>query len=420
MPGHIRGFFHCVAKCPGPARFERARRWCRIDAAGRSRSAKRRSGDSAVSRYQHLNALLRLCLAIAGAGAIGSPATAQSTGGQPFRIVRNDPALDALIEPDARLELIGDRFGLTEGPVWVPDGDQGFLLVSDLISNVIYRWSPGQPISVYLERAGYSGDDIMHAGFQTRRGRMAVLLIGPNGLSLDAQGRLIYLAAPDRRVMRLEPDGTRTVIAEGYQGKRFNGPNDLWIRSDGAIYLTDSIWGIRDGLANPDAGLDFSGVFLIKDGRVTLLYSDKDNPGGFPNGIVLSPDERYLYMNAGSQNILRYEVRADGTIANGKVFFPGEASDGMKVDTLGNLYTTSGAGPGQVRITSPDGTRLGVLALPIPAGEPQAQVCATNVAFGDNDGRTLYVTACEHVYRIRMKVPGVLPHIASNDSRRTQ
>jgi gluconolactonase len=238
---------------------------------------------------------------------------------------------------------------------------------------------------------------------------MAVVLIGPNGLSLDAEGRLVYLATPDRTVMRLDPDGSRTVLADRYDGKRFNGPNDLAIRSDGAIYLTDSVFGLRDGLANPDAELDFSGIFLIKDGTTRLLYSNADNAGGWPNGVVLSPDERYLYMNAGFQNILRYDVRPDGSIANGEVFVAGEGSDGMKVDVRGNLYTTSGAGPGEVRITSPEGVRLGVLELPVPAGEPQTQVCATNVAFGDNDSRTLYITACEHVYRIRLSVAGVHP-----------
>jgi gluconolactonase len=350
-----------------------------------------------------ITALLALGLAL--------PLTAQPANPAPreFRIVRSDPSLDRVVASNARLELIGDRFGLTEGPVWVPDGGDGFLLFSDLISNVIYRWAPGKPISVYLDRAGYSGNELTKAGFQTRRGRMAVLLIGPNGLSLDAEGRLIYLAANDRTVMRLERDGKRTVIADRYDGRRFNGPNDLTVHSNGAIYLTDSVWGIRDGLANADSELAFSGIYLIKDGAVKLLYSDADNPGGWPNGIALSPDERQIYFNTGVQNILRYDVAADGTLRNRTVFIAGEGSDGMKVDSLGNLYTTNGAGAGEVRITSPAGVRLGVLELPVPAGEPQAQVCATNVAFGDRDSRTLYITACEHVYRIRTNVAGVHP-----------
>jgi gluconolactonase len=339
------------------------------------------------------------------------PLAAQPTdpAPRPFRIVRADPALDELVSSDARLDLLGDRFGLTEGPVWVPDAGDGYLLFSDLISNVVYRWAAHEPVKVHLDRAGYSGNELTKAGFQTRRGRMAVLLIGPNGLSLDAEGRLLYLAANDRAVMRLERDGTRTVIADRYDGRRFNGPNDLAVHSSGAIYLTDSVWGLRDGLANADSELDFSGVFLIRGGETKLLYSNADNPGGWPNGIALSPDERHLYMNAGVQNVLRFELAADGTLRNQTVFIPGEGSDGMKVDVLGNLYTTNGAGAGEVRITSPAGVRLGVIELPVPAGEPRAQVCATNVAFGDRDSRTLYVTACEHVYRIRMKVAGVHP-----------
>lgn len=329
-----------------------------------------------------------------------------------FRVVRNDAKLDEVISRDARLELIGDRFGLTEGPVWVPDDDDGYLLFSDLISNVIYRWAPGEPLSVYLDRAGYSGTELTKAGFQTRRGRMAVLLVGPNGLSLDKDGRLLYLAANDRTVMRLERDGTQTVVADRYDGRRFNGPNDLTVHSNGSIYLTDSVWGIRDGLANPDSQLDFSGVFLIRGSETTLLYSNVDNPAGWPNGITLSPDERYLYMNTGVQNVLRYEIAPDGTLRNRTVFIAGEGSDGMKVDVLGNLYTTNGAGAGEVRITSPAGVRLGVLELPVPSGEPRAQVCATNVAFGDRDSRTLYITACEHVYRVRLNVAGVHPAAA--------
>ncbi len=350
---------------------------------------------------------------LAGALLTGVAGLLQAQGAAPeprdFNIARFDPALDALVAPDARLELIGDRFGLTEGPVWVPDGESGYLLFSDLISNVIYRWDYDGRISVFLERAGYTGEDVTQAGYQTRRGRMAVLLIGPNGLSLDSAGRLLYLAVNDRAVMRLEPDGRRAVVADRYEGRRFNGPNDLTRGASGDIYFTDTVFGLRDGLGNPDAQLDFSGVYLLRDGATTLVYSDAGSPGSMANGIVLSPDERQLYLNEGFRNILRFDVAADGTLQNREVFIEGEGSDGMKVDTLGNLYTTTGAGPGEVRITAPDGRRLGALELPVPAGEPRAQVCATNIAFGENDSRTLYITACEHVYRIRMNVAGVHP-----------
>jgi gluconolactonase len=141
---------------------------------------------------------------------------------------------------------------------------------------------------------------------------------------------------------------------------------------------------------------------------VTLLGSDQSAPGRFANGITLSPDEKVLYVTSGGARTMRYDVLADGGIANGRLFVE-HGSDGMKVDTLGNLYTTSGGTPGIVQITSPAGVPLGRLHLPQPTGEPRARVCATNVAFGDPDDRGLYVTACTHVFRTRIKVPGVRP-----------
>lgn len=329
---------------------------------------------------------------------------------RPFSIERLDPALDEIVPADAELELLGDGFGLTEGPVWVDDDAGGYLLFSDLISNVIWKRTPAGELSVFLDRAGYTGDDVLNAGTQTRRGRMHVLLIGPNGLTLDPRGRLVYCAPPDRAIMRLEPDGTRTVVADNYRGMRFNGPNDVVTRSNGDIYFTDSDFGLRGGRNSPDKELPFNGVYRIRDGEAELLLT-ADELGGFPNGIALSPDERYMYLNAGFERMMRYDVQPDGTIANGTVFFEGGGGivDGMKTDRRGNLYSTGGAGPGVVRITSPDGDALGRINLPVVDEEPIPQICATNVAFGDSDGRGLYITACEHVYRIRLDVAGVLP-----------
>jgi gluconolactonase len=337
-------------------------------------------------------------------------AHAQEAAERPYSIERFDPALDEIVAPDAELELLGDRYGLTEGPVWVQEGDSGYLLFSDLISNVIWKRTPEGELSVYLDGAGYSGEDFMNAGTQTKRGRMFVIMIGPNGLTLDPQGRLIYAAPPDRAVMRLEDDGTRTVVADRFDGKRLNGPNDVAVRSDGAVYFTDSDFGLRGSRNSPDKELSFNGVYLVKDGRVTLLIDDQEL-GGFPNGITFSPDEKYLYLNAGFAKMMRYEVEPDGTISNGTTFFEGGGGivDGMKTDRRGNLYSTGGAGPGEVRITSPEGNTLGMIHLPVSHAEPRPQICATNVAFGDSDGRGLYITACEHVYRIRLRTPGVLP-----------
>src|SRR5262249_16022230 len=160
-----------------------------------------------------------------------------SLDSRPFSITRNDPALDELVAADAKLESLGDRFGLTEGPVWIPDGRSGYLVVADLIENVLYKITPDHKTSVFLDKAGYSGDDVMHAGSQTRRGRSFVLMIGPNGTTLDAQGRLIWCAANDGTIVRLEKDGTRTVLASGIDGMRFDGPNDIIVKRDGAMYM---------------------------------------------------------------------------------------------------------------------------------------------------------------------------------------
>ncbi len=327
-----------------------------------------------------------------------------------FSIEKLSPQLDALISPDAELELIGDRYGLTEGPLWVDSEDGGYLLFTDLISDAIFKWTEAEGDSLFIDKAGYTGDDINNAGFQARRGRMRVILIGPNGLTLDTEGRPVWCAMPDRRVMRLENDGSRTVVAETWEGKRFSGPNDVVVRSDGLVYFTDSIFGLRgaeSGQQSPYREIPFNGVFLVKDGASTLLVKD-EALGGDPNGLAFSPDEKYLYISADYNRIMRYEVNADGTLGEGTVFRDGETSDGMKVDVQGNVYTTA-VWDGDVRITSPEGERLGVIHLPKVDREPQVQICATNVAFGDPDRQTLYITACEHNYRIRLKVAGTLP-----------
>jgi gluconolactonase len=333
---------------------------------------------------------------------------AQSPGGTPFTIERLDPALDDIVQADAELEMLGDRFALTEGPVWVRDGQDGYLLFSDNAANVIYKWARNQPLSVFLERSGFTGTDNSRVGAQTVAGRVPILLIGSNGLALDPQGRLVVTAMNDRTVFRLEPDGTRTILADRFEGKRFNGPNDIVIKSNGSIYFTDTVWGLRGAEKDPAREIPFSGFYLVKDGTVTLLGSDRDAPGTFANGITLSPDEKFLYVTAGGRRTMRYDILADDRIANGRLFVE-HGSDGMKVDERGNLYTTSGGTPGVVQITSPDGRPLGRLHLPQPSGEPRARVCATNVAFGDADNRGLYITACTHLFKVRVKTPGVRP-----------
>ena len=185
------------------------------------------------------------------------------------------------------------------------------------------------------------------------------------------------------------------------------GPNDIVVKSNGSVYFTDTVWGLRGAAKDPGREIPYNGFFLIKDGRVTLLGGDKDVPGAAPNGITLSPDERYLYVTAGGRRTMRYDILPDDTIANGRVFVE-HGADGMAVDEQGNLYTTSG-GAGVVQINSPEGTPLGRLHLPQPVYEPRPRVCATNVTFGDADNRSLFITACTHLFRIRINVPGIRP-----------
>jgi len=326
---------------------------------------------------------------------------------RPFSITRTDPGLDSLIAPDAKVELVATGFGLNEGTTWVRDGNgSGFLLVGGLLDNVLYKITPDNKVSVFMEKAGYTGDDVDNVGTQTRAGRSHVLLIGPSCSGVDPQGRILWCADNDRKVMRLEKDGVHTVLSDGAGGKRFNGPNDISIKSDGAVYLTDNDFGLRGASRSPLKEMD-DGVWLIKDGKTTRLLSDKQL-GGIPNGITLSQDENYLYLSAGDR-MMRYAVKRDDTLGDPILFTQGVGiGDGMRADTRGNIYSTGGAGPGTVRVTSPAGRLLGTINLPVLGGEPKKQICATNVAFGDADGKTLYIAACDAVYKIGLKVAGVL------------
>jgi gluconolactonase len=326
----------------------------------------------------------------------------------PAAVIRLDPALDALVPPNTKPELLkGDYFGAVEGPVWVdastssapPRGD-GYLLFSDMAANVIYKWTATGQLSVFLEKSGYTGNDVNNVGGQYTNGRLHLLLIGSNGLTLDAQGRLIIAGMTDRNVTRLEKDGTRTTLADRYDAKRLNSPNDLVVKSDGAIYFTETTSGIRGRDEGPARELSFHGVYLIKDGTLRLL--DKDPQGVAPNGLAFSPDETILYVNGGTK-ITAYDVRGDDTLANPRVLIdmslekvPGN-TDGMKVDRSGNIYCS---GPGGVWIVSPQGKHLGTI---VPAER------VANLAFGDADSKTLYMVGGQSLWRIRVNTPGIRP-----------
>jgi gluconolactonase len=331
--------------------------------------------------------------------------------GQSPRIERVDPALDAIISVQARFEALKtDYFGFLEGPVWVPQGANGYLLFSDVPANRIYKWDGA--LSVFMERSGFTGADASTAGMELNNGRVEVIALGSNGLTLDREGRLVFATHGDRAIKRRELNGAITVLADRFDGKRFSGPNDVIVRSDGAIYFTDLFGGLRAGTSGAARELPF-GFYLIKDGRLQLLDRQPLDPAadrsvGLPaNGLALSPDEKLLYVGAG-RDILVYDVRSDGTVGNRRVFIhmnSAEAggADGMKVDRAGNIFTT---GPGGIWIVSPAGKPLGLI-----------RIAGANMAFGDADGRTLYIAARRDLYRVRVNIPGIGPAPRSSGSR---
>jgi gluconolactonase len=328
---------------------------------------------------------------------VGAKLSAQN-GGQ---IIRLDPTLDALIPADAKIEKVADGFGFLEGPVWVHNTTPGYLIFSDIPANAIDKWNPEDgKVSVFLTKSGFAGDDPGDAGYQLNNGHAVVTLYGSNGITLDQQGRVIYCQHGDRGVMRLEKDGTRTVLADRYEGKRLNSPNDLVYKSDGSLYFTDPPYGLRKLGDDPKKELPFSGVYLLAKGKLQVVNQDFQAP----NGLAFSPDEKYLYIDdSASKTYWRFDVQPDGTLANKKLLIDMSTSkeagvpDGIKIDQKGNIY---GAGPGGIWVLTPEGKHLGTIR---PPENP------ANLAWGDADAKTLYFTAVTGLYRLRVNIPGIRP-----------
>jgi len=304
-------------------------------------------------------------------------------------IERDDEMMDSLIPPGAIIEKLAEGYRWSEGPVWLDRG--GYLLFSDVPQNTVYRWKWGVGVTPFLKPSGYTG--------QAARGGEP----GSNGLTLDHNGNLILCEHGDRRVARLEKNGAKTTLAERYQGKKFNSPNDLVVKSNGDIYFTDPPYGLEGRDKDPKKELTFSGVYrVVKNGTVTLL-TDKLS---FPNGIEFSPDEKTLYVaisDPARPVIMAFDVKADGTLENERVFFDAShltsskkgLPDGLKVDLKGNLFAT---GPGGVLVISPRGKHLGT----INTDQPTA-----NCAWGE-DGTVLYITANHFLCRIQTSTKGKL------------
>jgi gluconolactonase len=302
-------------------------------------------------------------------------------------IRRLDPALDRLLDPEVKVQVIASGFAWSEGPVWIPEGRH--LLFSDIPRNAIYRWKEGEGVSLFMQPSGYTG--VVEYGWEP----------GSNGLTLDPQGRLALCEHGDRRVSLLHADGGKQTLADRYEGKRLNSPNDCVFDAQGNLFFTDPPYGLPGNFDDFRRELDFCGVYrLSRDGELSLLTGELTRP----NGLAFSPDGATLYVaNSDPDRAIwrAYPVGKGGTLGPGRDFYdatedvgkgPG-LPDGLKVDREGNLWAT---GPGGVNVFSPAGMLLGRIEL----GE-----AASNCAWGD-DGSTLYITADMYVCRVRTKTKG--------------
>ena len=321
-------------------------------------------------------------------------------------IQKLDPALDQIVPTKATLERVATGFNKwTEGPAWTREGS---LMFAEIPANNIVKLVPGQGATVFIHPSGYKGTE-------PYKGREP----GSNGMTLDTKGRLTVAGHAGRTVWRLEsldPKAQVTVLADSYQGKKLSSPNDLVYKSDGSLYFTDPPYGLPShDDTDPTKELQVNGVYRIPNAlqqkpgappdrdKLQLVIGDLARP----NGIAFSPDEKYLYIaESGKKVWLRYRVQPDGSVTEGALFLDPFADkttdpkatdvpDGIRVDKKGNLY---GSGPSGVWIISPDGKHLGTIKVPERVA---------NVAWGDKDAKTLYVTASTSIYRIKLKIPGV-------------
>lgn len=331
-------------------------------------------------------AAIAILVSLPAAEPITSLSAPYPTHGEVERLA---PGLDALIEPGTQMEKLAEGFNWSEGPVWMKNERQ--LVFSDVPENIIYRWREGQGIDILVNPSGYTGDPAAYDGRER----------GSNGLGVDRQGRLLISQHGNRQIARLNPDGkTFTTIADRFEGKRFNSPNDLVVDSRGNIYFTDPPYGMGPSTSQE---LGYHGVFRIaSDGTVSLVSKELERP----NGIALSPDEKTLYVanSHGPRSIIMaFDLKEDGTAGPGRVFFDSThlrqqgrrgGNDGMVIDAQGNLWAT---GPGGVVILTPEGKHLGTLLTGVNTG---------NCTFGD-DGSSLYITADNALLRIKTRTKGI-------------
>lgn len=329
---------------------------------------------------------IALVAAIGGCTRSEAPAAgpAPDAGAATSAIVRLDPALDAIVAPNAAVEKVAGGFQFTEGPLWRPA--EGRLWFSDVVGNVLRAVTPSGQVEVLIEHA--AGHSTAPPGSY----------IGPNGLLAEEGGTVLMTQHFNRQIVRVAADRTTTVVVDKFEGKRLNSPNDLAFGPGGALYFTDPPFGLVKQDDDPAKELDFNGVYRFANGQLTALVRDLKRP----NGIAFSPALRTMYVSntdAARKVIMAYDVAADGSVANGRVFADATADsspgmpDGLKVDRQGNVYATM---PGGVWVIAPDGRHLGTIRAP---------EAAANCGWGD-DGRTLYITAETGVYRVRLNAAG--------------
>jgi gluconolactonase len=347
---------------------------------------------------QFLYAFPMLLISALAVAAIGGPPELGPA------VERLSPAVDKLVPRNATLEKVASGYTWTEGPIWVHSGS---LMFAEIPSNSIYKWTPGGKPELFIRPSGWT-DSVPFGGKEP----------GSNGMTLDMRGRLTVAGHARRNVWRLETldgKGGVTVLADHYQGKRLNSPNDLVYSRDGALYFTDPPYGLAtQSDEDPKKELKVNGVYRLAgaashaagaapaNDSLRLVVGDIPRP----NGIAFSPDQKFLYVNCSDVKKkiwMRYDVMADGGLSGGKLIYdatgdphPGNP-DGMKVDMFGDIFST---GPGGIWIFSPELKHIGTIAIP---------EISANVAWGDADGKTLYITASSTIYKIRLSVAGMRP-----------
>lgn len=336
----------------------------------------------------HLSCMASLLLGACASDAAGQRPTASAAPARQAEvpaILRLDPALDAILDRDARIEKVASGFDFVEGPVWA----YGEIWFSDLMANKLYAVGADGATRLLLNNSG-GANGAPHSDYP-----------GSNGAVVDRDGTVLMAQHAARRIVRITRDLVITPIIErDAQGRRLNSPNDMVLAPDGALWFTDPAFGLAGYDASPAKEIPYNGVYRWKEGRLSAVIVDLPNP----NGIALSPDGRQLYVsNSGPDMFVNvYDVSSDGSVSPARRLIsypgprPGDVPDGMKVDSLGNIWSS---GPGGIRIISPHGTVLGQIKTP--------DVAQANIAWGGPDGRMAYITASGNVYRIRLALPGL-------------